>query len=152
MYAGSVGLGVVAVFALAIGGWLYAHRDAPRATTALFVIAGIGLGGLTGQVLASGLRRMLGLAGGAGATLLGATTLAVVSAIAVIAFLEVIVKGVGIPRRRNARPQRWHPWLGLALPTIVIASGVPVLAAIFGGVGELAGQAGAALTQLTAGG
>ncbi|MGE3795751.1 MAG: hypothetical protein AB7I38_17755, partial [Dehalococcoidia bacterium] len=147
MYSGSVGLGVIAVFALAIGGWLYAHRDAPRATTALFVIAGMGISGLIGQVFASGLRRVLGLAGGAGSALVGATALAVISAIALIAFLEVIVKGVGIPRRRNASPRRWHPWLGLAHPTNVIVSGVPVLAASFSGIVELAGQAGTAITH-----
>lgn len=151
MYGGSIGLGVVAVFALAIGGWLYYHRDAERTTTALFVVAGMGVGGLVGQVFSNGLGRALGLAGGAGSTLLGGTALAVISAIALIAFLEVLVKGIGIPRSRNASPRRWHPWLGLALPTIVVVSGVPVLAAVFAGVGNLVGQAGTAITQLTVG-
>ncbi|MGD9529488.1 MAG: hypothetical protein AB7I38_11735 [Dehalococcoidia bacterium] len=152
MYGGSIGLGIVAVFALAIGGWLYYHRDAERTTTALFVVAGMGIGGLIGQVAEGALRRLLGLAGGTGSTLLGGTALAIVSAIALIAFLEVVVKGIGIPRSRNASPRRWHPWLGLALPTIVVVSGVPVLAALFSGLGDLAGQTGVAITQLTAGG
>lgn len=152
MFGGVGGLAVIAALAFCVGGWLYAHRDAPKATTALFLVGGIGVGGVIGGWLAGGLAWLLSLASTTGARLIGLSTLGAIAGIAVVACLEVFVKGIGVPRRRNAHPRRWHPWLAAALPTVVIASGVPVLAALFGGLAGAAGEAGATVARLMSGG
>jgi hypothetical protein len=115
----NAGAGSVAVIALVIGGWLWWHRDAPRTTTACFLVAGLGFGGALGNLIATALSRAF--APGAAVSGWGSVLLAALVAAAFVATFEVFVKGIGTTRRK-AKPRRWHPWLALALPTILVAT------------------------------
>jgi len=121
----NAGVASIAGLALLVGLWLYWHKSAPKSTTLLFLIAGIGLGGGLGVWLGATLGRALTAAGNTEAAAwvgLGASTL--LAGAAILATLEVVIKGLW---RKKAKPKRWHPWLALALPTIIAIGSVPVL-------------------------
>ena len=142
------GIGSIAGIALIVGLWLYLHRNAPKFTTLLFLFAGTGIGGLVGAAIDSGVGTVTSTAASTTSRLVGFSFAAVLSAICLVATLEVVIKGLW---KRTANPKRWHPWLALALPTIAVASGIPVLTSIVGAVSGALGEAGAALTQLSVG-
>ncbi|GAA4554759.1 MULTISPECIES: hypothetical protein [Pseudonocardia] len=149
MTAGALaGIGSIAGLALIIGLWLYLHKNAPKFTTLLFLLAGTGIGGLAGAAIAGGVGTVTSTAASATSRLVGFSAAALVSAICIVATLEVVVKGLW---KRTATPKRYHPWLALALPTIAVAGGVPIISSLISFLSGAMGEAGAALTQLSVG-
>jgi hypothetical protein len=149
MNAGTIaGIGSIAGAALVIGLWLYLHDDARKTTTALFLIAGCGIGGLVGAAIDHGFDTASGTAASTTTRLIGFSAGVIVSALCIVLTLEVVFKGI---LKKTANPKRWHPWLALALPTIAFASGVPILMSIFGAISGALGEAGEAITQLSVG-
>lgn len=143
----NLGVIAVAVIALAIGGWLWWHRDAPRTCTALFLVAGIGIASIVGTLIAGALTKA-GAPAEAPGSAAGKYVFIVIVGASVLAAIEVVGKGIGWGRHLPAKPRRWHPWAALVLPTVAIAAGVPVLAQIFGAFAGGFGHAGGALMQL----
>lgn len=133
---------VVALFALGVGLWLFVSKFAPKTTILLFLVAGMGIGGTIGVLIGRALNTVLGLAGSVSGQFVGVGTAAVVSLLALIATLEIVVKGVW---PKKAKPKRWHPWLALVLPTIVAASGLPIVDTVLTYVGQAAGTVGSLL-------
>ncbi len=134
------GIATIAGLALIVGLWLYLHRDAPKTTTGLFLVAGIGLGGWLGAQLGAWISAGLGMVGTQTATWVGIGTSTLVAGLAVVATLEIIVKGLW---KKKAKPRRWHPWLALALPTIITAASVPILVEIVSAFTSAVNQVGA---------
>ncbi|ANY10629.1 hypothetical protein [Pseudonocardia sp. HH130630-07] len=116
----------IAGLALIVGFWLWFHKDAPKTTVFFFLIAGIGIGGLLGSAIGQLINAAMGTVGTATGNLIGIGTSTLVTGLALVATLEVVIKGM---HPRKARTKRWHAWLALALPTIVVASGLPVVTA-----------------------
>ncbi|OLM28108.1 hypothetical protein Ae717Ps2_6736 [Pseudonocardia sp. Ae717_Ps2] len=96
-----------------MGAWLWFHKDAPKFTVLLFLIAGLGLGGVVGGVLGALINRAMGTIGTTTGSLIGIGTSTLVAGLALVATLEVAIKGI---HPRKARPKRWHAFLALALP------------------------------------
>lgn len=140
----NAGVAAVSVVCVAVAGWLWWHRDAPRTTTALALTAGIGFGGSLGGAIAGVLAR-LSPAPAPGQLTAGVIVFVLVVAGSFVGAFELVVKGL---HRRRARPRRWHPWLALVLPTVVIAAGVPVLAQLVAVLSGGAGRAGEALMHV----
>lgn len=139
----AAGLATVAVFALAIGGWLYVSKLAPKSTITAFLIAGLGIGGTVGYLLGRALAAVLGLTGGLTGQFLGVASSTVVSALALVATLEIVIKGL---HPKKAKPRRWHPWLALVLPTIVVAAGLPIVTTALDFLGQTASTVGGYFT------
>lgn len=136
-------LGTLAVFAFVVGLWLFFHKDAPKTTTLFFTIAGVAVAaGLVGQFAAALIRSLLGLATTTTGQLVGVSASALASAIALVLFLEVVIKGMWFKR---AKPKRYHPWLGLIMPTIVVGTGLPVVTTILTEFTRLASTVGSQL-------
>lgn len=136
-------------FALIVGLWLYWHRDMPRFTVFLFLLGGMVIGGLLGSLLGGLLSTGIDAIGTTTGRFIGVGSATLMSAIGLVLTLEVLVHGMGIRRRGGGAgrgggggggTKRWHPWLALALPTVVIASGVPLIAGLFSAVGQAAGS------------
>ncbi|MBO0847829.1 MAG: hypothetical protein J2P20_00075 [Pseudonocardia sp.] len=143
MNAGVLG---VALLALAVAGWLWWHRDAPRTCTALALVAGVAFAGVLGGTIGAGLARLSGPPPGSPGPLTAGTVMfALVVAGCFVGAFELVIKGL---HRRRARPRRWHPWLALVLPTVVIAASVPVLAQIVAVLTGAASHTGDALIHL----
>ncbi|MPZ66770.1 MAG: hypothetical protein GEU83_15100 [Pseudonocardiaceae bacterium] len=121
------GVAAIAGMALIVGLWLYWHRDAPKFTTFLFLIAGTGIGGYLGQLLGQALNTVLGTVGTQTGQWVGIGASTLTAGVALVATLEIVIKGL---YKKKAKPQRWHPWLALALPTIIFAAGFPFLVQI----------------------
>ena len=136
----NVGVATITGLALIIGGWLYLHRDAPKTTTLLFLIAGIGIGGWIGATLGDWISTALGMVGTQTATWVGIGTSTLVAGLAIVATLEIVIKGLW---KKKAKPRRWHPWLALALPTIIAAASVPILVEIVNAFTSAVTQVGA---------
>ncbi|WP_226358648.1 hypothetical protein [Pseudonocardia sp. ICBG601] len=137
--AGWASTGVVAALALVLGGWLKYNGNCAKTSTALFLVAGTGIGGVLGTLLG----RVFTTLSGATSTvtqLLGVAGGTVLAAVCVIATLEVVVKGI-VPK--TARPKSWHPWLALTAPTLAVASGAPLLAGFYSVLARGVGGAGA---------
>ena len=143
------GVASICAVALVVGAWTYWHKDAPKFTTFLFLVGGIGFGGALGKWIGDHLSQALGTVGTTTGTLIGLSTSAIVAAIGLVATLEVVVKGMH-PKR--AKPKRWHPWLALALPLIVTATGVPVITQLMHAFASGVGNVGSALSNLGLGG
>lgn len=133
------GVGSIVAFALGIGLWLYVNKDAPKFTTFLFLVAGTGLGGLIGAAVSRGTDWATATTSDLTTTLIGMGGSTLLSVAAVVATLEVFVKGMW---KKKAKPRRWHPWLALALPTLAMASGVPVLAQLFSAASQITAVGG----------
>ena len=132
----------VAFFALALGLWLFVSKMAPKSTIALFLVAGMGIGGTLGLLLGRALSAALGLAGSVTGQFIGVGAATVVSALALVATLEIVVKGMW---PKKAKPKRWHPWLALVLPTVVTAAGLPIVATVMTYLGQAASTVGSLL-------
>jgi len=137
------GLLAIGAFALGIGLWLYWRRLAPKTCTALFLVAGLTIGGWIGSLLGWALNLTLGTLGTFTGQLIGYGASTILAVVALIATLEIFVKGLW---KKKATPQRWHPWLALALPTMVIAFGLPIMVQGMTEVTGVVEQAGATLT------
>jgi len=137
------GLLAIGAFALGIGLWLYWRRLAPKTTTALFLVAGLTIGGWIGSLLGWVLNTIMGTLGTVTGQLIGYGASTILAVVALVATLEVVVKGLW---KKKAAPQRFHPWLALALPTIVIAFGLPIMVTGMSAVTGVVEQAGATLT------
>ncbi len=135
----------IAGLSLVVGAWLWAHKDAPKFTVLLFLIAGLGLGGVVGGVLGALINRAMGTIGTTTGSLIGIGTSTLVAGLALVATLEVAIKGI---HPRKARPKRWHAFLALALPTIVIAAGVPLLSTVMDAFSTGMANVGAAFNEL----
>ena len=118
------GVGSIVAFAIGIGLWLYVHKMAPKLTTLLFLIAGTGIGGWLGALIGGAVDTAIGTASGVTASLIGVSAATLVAVASFVAVLEIVIKGLW---KKKAKPKRWHPWLALALPTIVVAGSVPAL-------------------------
>ncbi|GAA1092865.1 MULTISPECIES: hypothetical protein [Pseudonocardia] len=141
--AAFAGTGSIAALALLFGLWLYYHDDMRKTTSLLFLIAGTGLGGLIGALIA----QAYGVAANAtplATRLLGFGGAVILGGIAIVMTLEVVIKGI-FPK--TARPNRIHPWLALAAPTIGLASGVPILYGLYRLVATGMGNAGSIAQQ-----
>ena len=123
----NAGVATLSVMALGIAMWLWYHHQAIKTTTLLALFAGLGFATAAGSWFGQGVTWLVGALGSTTAAWIGVTASAVVTGFALIGTLEVILKGIW---PRTAYPQRWHPLLALVLPTVVIASGAPVLAAV----------------------
>lgn len=110
--------------ALIVGLWLYWHHDAPKFTTFLFLIGGFGIGGWLGSTVGEWLNSIIGTAGTTTGAWIGIGASTITAGLALVATLEIVIKGL---YKKKAKPQRWHPWLALALPTIVWAFGFPIM-------------------------
>lgn len=142
----STGIVLVSVAALVSGGWLWWHREAPKTCTGCFLIAGLGIGGGLGRLIALGLAKVsYPAAGGQGADSgVGPWVSAVVAAVLIAATAEIVIKGMW---RKRATPRRWHPWLALVLPTVAIAAGAPLVGPLMTGLaGGVAGVGAAIVT------
>lgn len=135
----------IAGLSLVVGAWLWFHKDAPKFTVLLFLIAGLGLGGVVGGVLGALINRAMGTIGTTTGSLIGIGTSTLVAGLALVATLEVAIKGI---HPRKARPKRWHAFLALALPTIVIAAGVPLLSTVMDAFSTGMANVGAAFNGL----
>jgi hypothetical protein len=124
----NAGVATLTGLSLMIGAWLYWHKNAPKTTTLLFLIAGVGLGGWLGTTLGQWVRTVLGMAGSQTATWLGIGASTLLAGAAIVATLEIAIKGLW---KKKAKPKRWHPWLALALPTVVAVGSVPLLSELF---------------------
>ena len=116
----NAGLGTITGIALAVAAWLWWHRSAPKFTTLLALVAGVGIGGLAAQLVST----LLGTVATVPGQLLGLGTAGLLAGLALVATLEVVFKGIW---GKKAKPKRWHPILALVLPTIVVAGGIPLL-------------------------
>lgn len=137
------GLAVLGAFAVVIGLWLYMHRMAPKLCTFLFLLAGLSIGGWLGGLLGSLINTVLGTVGSVTGQVIGYGASTILAAIAFVAILEVFVKGLW---KKKAKPQRWHPWLALALPTIVVAFGLPIMVEAFTAFTDLMESAGSSIS------
>ncbi len=140
------GLAVIGCFSIIVGLWLYFHRMAPKFTTLLFLIGGLSIGGWLGSLLGTAINVVLGTVGSFTGQLIGYAASTILAAVALVAVLEVFVKGLW---KKKAKPQRWHPWLALVLPTIVIAFGAPIMVEAATAVTGVVEQAGAAISTGT---
>lgn len=138
-----VGTASITAFALAIGLWLFFHKNAPKFTTLLFLIAGFGIGGLLGNWLTGLVNMATDTAGNQTSLWLGIGASTLISIVALIAALEIVIKGLW---KKKAKPKRWHPWLALALPTIIAISGFPILNEVFGAFNAAVNNVGGSLT------
>lgn len=145
----NLGVAAISSFALIVGLWMWWHKDAPKFTTFLFLVAGVGFGGVLGRMLGDVLNRTLGTVGTTTGTWIGVSASTIVAAIALVATLEVVIKGMW---PKKAKPKRWHPWLALVLPMIVIATGVPLVSQLMHAFATGVGNVGSALSNLGMGG
>lgn len=143
------GAGLVAVLATLAGAWLRWHRDAPKTCTGMFAVAGLAIGDVLGRLIGQTLAKLphhgpdpsqttsaaAGLTAGLWLSLLLAGVLLAATA-------ELVVKGMW---PRHARPRHWHPWLALALPTVAIAAGAPLIGPVLGGLASGVGGLGTAV-------
>jgi len=134
------GVGSLIAFALGIGLWLYVHRMAPKTVTLLFLIAGTGIGGWLGALIGGAVSTAIGTASDVTANLIGVGAATLVAVVSFIATLEIVVKGLW---KKKAKPRRWHPWLALALPTIIVAGSVPVLVELMEALNQVTTTVGA---------
>jgi hypothetical protein len=139
------GVAAISGIALVVAAWLWWHRDAPKICTLLALIAGLGIAGGVSGVLGRLPTQLLHTAGATTGGVTGLAPAAIVTGLAVVAALEVGIKGV---HPRKAKPRRWHPFLAMALPTIVIASGVPLLTGVMHTVSGGIASAGSAMTSI----
>ena len=125
--------GALFMIGIALGGWLYWHKMAPKFCIFAFLIAGLGLSGVIGALLVRLLTAGVGLMAGLIGRLFGNGAGAVASVvIAAVLVLEVFVKGMG---GKKATPRRYHPWLALVLPTLVVVTGLPFVLPILQWIG-----------------
>lgn len=129
-----LGVGSLTAFCLGIGLWLYAHKNAKKTTTFLFLVAGTAIGGYLGSLIGGAVSTAVNTVGTLTAQLIGVGGSTLLAVVSVIATLEVVVKGIW---KKTAKPKRWHPWLALALPTIIVAGSVPVLIQLMDAVGQV---------------
>lgn len=139
----NAGVGIISGMALAVAGWLWWHRNAPKLTTFLALVAGLGIGGALGALLGQLISRLLGTIGTVSGQWLGIGGTALVAGLALVATLEVVIKGMA---GKRAKPKRWHPILALVLPTIVIAGGIPLIGELMTAMSTGMAGLGAALT------
>jgi hypothetical protein len=140
------GIVLISVAALISGGWLWWHREAPKTTTGLFLVAGLAIGGGLGRLIALGLASVFthhptSTAADEGP---GVWVSIVLAGLAIAATVEIVVKGMW---RRRARPRRWHPWLALALPTFAIAAGAPMVGPLMTGLAGGVASVGTAMVH-----
>jgi hypothetical protein len=141
----NAGVATISGLALIVGGWMWFHKDAAKTTTLLFLVAGLGFGGVLGNMLGNFVNRAIGTVGTTTGTWVGISASTIVAGIALVATLEVVLKGM-LPK--TAKTRRWHPFLALVLPSIVIAGGVPLLAYVMSAFSTGVGNVGGALSQL----
>ncbi len=134
------GAGLVALVAVLAGTWLRWHREAPKTTAGLFATAGLAVGDVLGRLIAAALAKLPPTPAGLWLSLLLAGVL-------IAATVELVVKGMW-PRR--ARPRHWHPWLALALPTIAIGIGAPLIGPLMSGLAAGIGGIGTAVIHTAA--
>ena len=116
---------------LGLVAWLWWRRKAGKTATLLALLVGLGIGPPLGLWLG---RRGTGLVDSLESPAMrqiGVVLFAVLTAATIVVILEVLIHGIW---PRTARPQRWHPWVALALPMVAIAFGVPVVAWAFSGL------------------
>lgn len=146
--AAYTGIATISAFALIGGLWLWINGDAKKTQTFLMLVAGCGIGGLFGSALVNVFGTTTGLVSSPIARVIGVSGAGIIAAICVVLTLEVVLKGIW---KKTAKPKAFHPWLALALPTIALASGVPILAAVFGALAGALGEAGNTVAQLSTG-
>lgn len=135
----TAGIGLISVTALIAGLWLWWHREAPKTTTGLFLVAGLAVGGVLGNFIGRGVTAVFSHGSQAAVTQgtgtgtgVGTGVVSVfIAGVAIAATAELVIKGLW---RRRATPRRWHPWLALALPTIAIAAGAPLVGPLMTGL------------------
>lgn len=136
----NLGAGIIAAISLGVGIWLYWHKDAPKFTTFLFLVAGLFITGGLWETISKWMNSLLHTGASTTAGWIGVGATAVLATIAVVATLEVFVKGMW---KKKAKPKRWHPFLALSLGLIISASGVPILVKLMTLVHQGAGSASA---------
>jgi hypothetical protein len=140
----NAGIVLISVSTLVAGGWLWWHREAPKTTTGLFLVAGLAFGGALGRLIGLGLAGVFAHNPAATSTGggFGMWVSVIVAAVAIAATVEIVVKGMW---RKRAKPRRWHPWLALALPTVAIAAGAPLVGPLMTGLSGGVASVGAAV-------
>ena len=146
------GAGLVAVLATLAGAWLRWHREAPKTCTGMFAVAGLAVGDVLGRLIAQTLAKLphhspdpSGSTSAAGLTA-GLWLSLLLAGVLLAATAELVVKGMW---PRHARPRHWHPWLALALPTVAIAAGAPLIGPVLDGLASGVGGLGTAVISAT---
>lgn len=140
----NVGVAALTAFALMIGLWMYWRKLAPKTTTLLFLLAGFGIGGVIGALAGRAVAMALGALGSPGARLFGVGVSTIIAGVAIVATLEIVIRGL---HKKKAKPTRWHPWLALMLPTIVAVSSVPLLTELMGLFSQVTTEIGTSITE-----
>lgn len=139
----NTGAGVIFVGALVASGWLWWHRDAPKTCTGLALLCGLILGGVLGRVISALSAATAAAPAGAVSSGVGVWLSVIAAGVGIAATAELVVKGMW-PKRAN--PRRWHPLLALALPTLLIATGVPLVGPLMAGLAGGVTNVGAAIS------
>ena len=129
----NVGPIAVCMILLGVAAWMWWRRKAQKTTTLLALLAGLGLGLPLGLWLGSTFNRLIG----SSESQIGVVVSAVLTAGAIVVILEILIRGI-FPR--SAQPRRWHPWVALLMPMVIIAAGVPVVAWAVGGLSTSIGD------------
>lgn len=138
------GVAPLTVIVLMVALWMYLRKVAPKTTTLLFLIAGFGIGGLIGALIDRAVVAALNALSSPAARLFGVGVSTIIAAAAIVATLELVIKGL---HKKKAKPTRWHPWLALTLPTIIAASSVPLLTELMALFSETATEIGTSVTD-----
>lgn len=138
------GLAVAAVLALGIGSLLWWHSDAPKTTNIAYYFVGIAIAlgalfGFVSRLFSFGVN----LVGGATGNWTGITGPLLALLLAVLLNMEGLVYGCGIPRPRRAKPKKYHPPICLLAPIAATVAGVPLLGALYEGLGQFGASVGA---------
>lgn len=122
-----IGLSSIGAVMLVVGMWMWFHREFPRTTVFFFLCGGTVIGGFAGAALGRGIDTALLAAATTSNRLLGIGVASVIAGLAIVLTLEVIWKGMSPFKKLKAKTKRYHAWLALALPTVVVATGLPVV-------------------------
>jgi hypothetical protein len=124
----SLGLISQPAIAFVIGMYLFWKKLMPRITTLLWLVGGFLVSGALGSAAAATVTALVNQLGTTGARFTGFSAAAILAGLAIALTAEVLIKGASpFKKTFKANPKRYHPPLALALPTVVAASGLPVV-------------------------